>query len=119
MPELWVPGATGPSVEDFVARLHRSIEEFLEARGLPSASVEVLLHDGTVCAVHAIHPRPGYGFLTLCPYPEDTDQPWPDSGAGGACTPEELIVPIGSIVRITLGAHEEKRARFGFSPPEA
>jgi len=116
MPELWVPGATGPSVEDFVARLHRSIEEFLESRGMPSAAVEVLLHDGSVWPVHQIHPRPGYGFLTLCPYPEEAEQPWPGE-SDGTCTPEELIVPIGSIVRITLGAPEAKRAGFGFSLP--
>ena len=28
MPELWVPGAAGPSLEDFVARLHKTIESF-------------------------------------------------------------------------------------------
>jgi hypothetical protein len=115
MPELWVPGATGPSVEDFVARLHRSIEEFLEARGLSSATVEVLLHDGTTWPVHAIYARPGYGFLTICPYSEEGEQ----SASGGPQTPEELIVPIGSIVRITLGPPEEKRGRFGFTLPEA
>lgn len=117
MPELWVPGAQGPSVEDFVGRLHRTIEEFAEARGLSAASVQVLLHDGTTWPVHAIHPRPGLGFLTICPYPED-GEPWVPGGPEGEHTPEELIVPVGSIVRITIGVPEEKRGRFGFALPE-
>jgi hypothetical protein len=117
MPELWIPGATGPSVEDFVARLHKSIEEFVARRDLPQASVEVQLHDGTTLPLHSIRPEPGYGFVTLCPYPDDQERPWPKGDAGQECPPEELIVPIGSIVRITLGAHEDPHPRFGFSVP--
>lgn len=114
-PELWVPGAVGPSLEDFVARLQKAIETFAQRRGWEQALVEVELHDGARFALHSIHPEPGYGFLTLCPYPEDQEKPWPKSGEGdGACTPQEIVVPVGSIVRITLGDIEE-RASFGFA----
>ena len=119
MPELWVPGATGPSLEDFVARLHKTIEDFAARRGWEAAIVEVQLHDGTRFALHSIRPEPGYGFLTLCPYPEEQERPWPrDEGADGECPPEEIVVPVGSIVRITLGEVESRRSRFGFSVPE-
>ena len=91
MPELWVPGAAGPSLEDFVVRLHKTIESFAARRGWDAAIVEVQLHDGTRFALHSIRPEPGYGFLTLCPYPEEQERPWPrDEGADGECPPEEL-----------------------------
>ena len=119
MPELWVPGAAGPSLEDFVVRLHKTIESFAARRGWDAAIVEVQLHDGTRFALHSIRPEPGYGFLTLCPYPEEQERPWPrDEGADGECPPEEIVVPVGSIVRITLGEAESRRSRFGFSVPE-
>jgi hypothetical protein len=118
MPDLWVPGAAGPSLEDFVGRLNKTIESFAVRRGWDQAVVEVQLHDGTHFTVHSIKPEPGYGFLTLCPYPEDAEQPWPKKGDDGECPPEELIVPVGSIVRITLGEVEERHARFGFSTGE-
>lgn len=119
MPELWVPGAAGPSLEDFVARLHKTIEDFAARRGWEAAIVEVQLHDGTRFALHSIRPEPGYGFLTLCPYPEEQERPWPkDEAADGECPPEEIVVPVGSIVRITLGEAESRRSRFGFSVPD-
>jgi len=109
-PELWVPGAAGPSLEDFVARLHKTVEQYAQARGLKRAYMEVQLHDGTNFGVHSIRPEPGYGFLTLCPYPDDADWPHGDDPA----PPEEVIVPVGSIVRITLSEAPDHEPGFGF-----
>ena len=111
MPELWVPGAAGPSLEDFVQRIHRTVELFAESRRLKRAYMEIQLHDGTNFGVHSIRPEPGYGFLTLCPYPEGSS--WHSDG--DTPPPEELIVPVGSIVRITLSEAPEHEAGFGFS----
>jgi len=110
-----VPGAAGPSLEDFVKRLQDAIASFAERRGWEHANVEVELVDGTRLGLHSIRPEPGYGFVTLCPYPEDEERPWPREGEDGACPPEEVIVPVGSIRRITLGEPEERRTRFGFA----
>ena len=118
MPELWVPGATGPSLEDFVKRIHRTIEEFAAQRGWDSAVVQVTLHDGTTFSLYSMSPEPGYGLVTLCPYPEDEQQPWPRRDEEEPVPPDGLIVPIGSIMRITLGQPEE-RTRFGFTLPSA
>ena len=57
--------------------------------------------------------------MTICPYPEEQEKPWPKGEGEGECPPEEIIVPVGSIVRIVLGEMEERRARFGFSVPES
>jgi hypothetical protein len=115
-PELWVPGAVGPSLDDFVKRLHASIEAFAERRGWDKAHVEVELVDGAQFALHSIRPEPGYGFITICPYPEEDDErPWPKADDEVSSPPEELIVPVGSIKRFVLNDTEEQRAQFGFS----
>jgi hypothetical protein len=102
--ELWIPGAAGP-LQEFVDRLHRRVEDFAQRRGLEEAAVEVELVDGALFSVKAISAEPGFGFVTLCPHPEEGDEQ------------EELIVPVGAIRQITLGAPEPERARFGFSLP--
>lgn len=117
-PELWTPGAAMPSLDEFVTRIVRQIERFAARRGWEQAVVEVQLHDGTRFALHSLSPEPGFGYVTLCPYPEDEARPWPRAGTEEAVPPEELILPVGSIVRITLGEPEEQRSRFGFSVPE-
>lgn len=118
MPELWIPGAAGPSVEDFVARLHRAIEQFAAVRRLDTVSVEVQLHDGARLVVLAIRPEPGYGFVTLCPHPEEGQPPVKKGASDDTCTREELIVPVGSIIRITL-SEPEPQTSFGFSLPQS
>jgi hypothetical protein len=111
MPELWVPGAAGPSLEGFVERLHHTVEQYAERRKIERPYVEVLLHDGTRFGVHSIRPEPGFGFLTLCPFPEDG----PPESSSDECPPEELVVPVGSIVRIRLSEAPEHEAGFGFT----
>ena len=104
----------GP-LEEFVHRLHRQIEEFVGRRGNQGAVVEVELVDGSRYALHAISPEPGFGFITLSPYPEDEERPWSQGPGAEAVPPEEVIVPVGSIRRITLDDTPERRAKLGFS----
>ena len=102
MPEVWVPGAAGP-LDQFVERLHRRINEYGQRQKLDEVAVEFELADGAVFTVRAISAEPGFGFITICPHPDaDGDD-------------EDVIVPIGSIRRITLGKPEPARSRFGFS----
>jgi hypothetical protein len=103
---LWVPGAAGP-LEQFVERIHRQIAEYAEQHGIEQVSVEVELLDGAVLHVKEISPEPGFGFVTLCPFAEEGGEP-----------DEHVIVPLGSVRRIALGKSEDKRARFGFTPPQ-
>ena len=103
---LWTPGSAGP-LEEFVDRLHRRIKGFAQRQGLDEASVEVELSDGALLSVRSISADPGFGFITLCPHTQEGEEH------------EELIVPLGAIRQITLGAPEPARARFGFSVPSA
>jgi hypothetical protein len=116
---IWTPGAEGP-LEAFVERLHRRVEAFAERRGWEQAWVELEFVDGATVSVHSISAEPGFGFVTICPYPKDEAKPWPSPGEDGTqVPPEELVVPVGSIKRITLGEAAERRAGFGFSVPGA
>ena len=98
-PELWVPGAAEPSLDDFVARIHRQIEQYTATHTSERSHVEVELADGERLALRSLSSAPGYGFLTL------------------SLEREQLIVPVGSIRRITLGPADEAR-KPGFALPQ-
>ncbi len=100
MSDLWIPGASG-SVDDFVARVQLRIQAFAEKTGAPPV-VEVELRDGSTLVLRSLEAEPGLGFVTLVPH---------DDGGGD----EEWIVPVATVVRITLRKAEE-REPFGFSP---
>ena len=99
-PELWVPGAAEPSLDGFVERVHRQIEQYTATHAAERSHVEVELADGERFALESLSSEPGYGFLTLAVH------------AG-----ELLVVPIGSIRRITLGPADEER-KPGFALPQ-
>ncbi len=96
-------------MEDFVDRIHKQVQRFAEERGVAEATMEVELYDGALFHVRSLSPEPGFGFVTLSPY-EDDDP--------AAAIATELIVPVGSLRRITLTAPEAPHPRFGFALPE-
>jgi hypothetical protein len=98
-PELWVPGAAEPSLDDLVARIHRQIEEYTATHAADRSHVEVELADGERLSLLSLSSEPGFGFLTL------------------SVESEQLIVPVGSIRRITLGPADEDR-KPGFALPQ-
>ena len=102
-PDLWVPGAAEPSLDDFVARINRQIERYTSTHAGDRSHVEVELGDGERLTLQSLSSEPGYGFLTL------TVQ---DEGEA-----EQLIVPVGAIRRITLGPADDDR-RPGFALPK-
>src|SRR5437588_12035865 len=71
MPELWIPGAATPSIDDFVERVHRQIARFAGELPGGEAQVELELRDGLVLPLESIVAEPGYGFVTLRPHGED------------------------------------------------
>jgi hypothetical protein len=97
-PDLWVPGAAEPSLEDFVARVLRQIERYTATHTADRSHVEVELGDGERLTLQSISSEPGYGFLTL------------------TVEGEQLIVPVGAIRRISLGPADEHR-KPGFALP--
>ena len=104
MPELWTPGMTGP-LEELVQRIVRRIEDFRTEYGLERAGVSIELTDGSLHSLASLSAEPGFGFVTLCPHCDNGE-------------PEELIVPLGAIREIRIGAVADEQ-RLGFSPPSA
>ncbi len=92
----------GP-LEELVGRIHRRIEAFAVEHGV-EAMVEIELSDGSLHRLESIFAEPGFGFVTLRPYTDEE--------------PQELIVPLGAIRQLTIGAAEPDR-RIGFSLPSA
>ena len=92
----------GP-LDDLVARIHRRIASFATEHELEQAQVEAELYDGALLRLLTISAEPGYGFITLVPHPEDGE-------------PQELIVPLGAIRRLTL-SRAEPESPIGFSLP--
>ena len=102
MAELWTPGMAGP-LDQLVERIHRRVEAFRESHNAADVGVEIELHDGSRHSLATISAEPGFGFITLCPHVDGDDA-------------EELIVPLGSIVRIRIGIVEPEQ-QIGFSSP--
>jgi hypothetical protein len=101
-PDLWVPGAAEPSLDDFVARIHRQIERYTSTHKSELSHVEVELADGERLTLQSLSSEPGFGFLTLT--------------VQGQEEVEQLIVPVGAIRRIALGPADEHN-KPGFALP--
>ena len=104
-PDLWVPGAAEPSLDDFIARVLRSIAQYTASHAAERTHVEVVLADGRRLTLQSLSGEPGYGFLTLVLRPEEEGDP------------ELLIIPVGAIRQFALGPADETR-RPGFALPE-
>ena len=104
-PDLWVPGAAEPSLDDFVARVLRAIEQYTSSHEAERTHVEVELGGGQRLTLRSLSGEPGYGFLTLVVHADRDDDP------------DMLIVPVGAIRQIALGPADETR-RPGFALPE-
>jgi len=100
-----VPGSAEPSLDDFVARIHRQIERFTATHAAERTHVEVELVDGERLTLASLSSDPGYGFLTLTV--ESGDEV------------EQVIIPVVAIKRIALGpADEEHRPGFALPPKD-
>jgi hypothetical protein len=106
VPDLWIPGAAEPSLDEFVARVHRQIERFTGGHAAAETHAEVELAGGERYALQGLSAEPGYGFVTLAVHPDEKDG-----------SPLQLIVPINAIRRISLGPAEAERANLGFALP--
>ena len=98
-----MPGSAEPSLDGFVSRVLRRVEQYTATHSAERTHVEVELGDGERLTLRSLSAEPGYGFLTLAVHSAEGDA-------------EELIVPVGAIRRISLGPADEGR-RPGFALP--
>ena len=90
----------GP-LEELVKRIERKVERFKEEHGLADVEVTIELSDGAVHRLRTVSAEPGFGFVSFTPHSEDDE-------------PQELIVPLGAVRELRLGAPGPEQA-FGFA----
>ena len=90
----------GP-LEELVKRIERRVESFKEEHVLAEAEVRIELSDGSLHRLRTISAEPGFGFVSFCPHCDDDD-------------PQEIIVPLGSVREIRIGAPGPEQA-VGFT----
>jgi hypothetical protein len=90
----------GP-LDELVQRILRRVEAFKQQHSLDDAEVSVELLDGSLYRLKTISAEPGFGFVSFAPH-----------GDGGG--PEEVIVPLGVIRELRIGAPSREQA-LGFA----
>ena len=90
----------GP-LEELVQRILRRVEAFKEDHALEEAEVSVELVDGSLHRLKTLSSEPGFGFVSFCPHGEDDE-------------PQELIIPLGAIRELRIGAPPPDLV-FGFA----
>jgi hypothetical protein len=86
----------------------------------PQPLVRVSLDDGEQFFLASVEPRPGGGFVTLQPHPEQIGELMAGS-RGRVLVPRSLVVPLSGITKLELLAHVPRgtRSNVGFLLPHA
>ena len=107
------------TAEDAWARtLVAEIAEFAATHNRPQPLVRVTLADDEQFFLASLEPRPGDGFVTLYPHPQQAADLV--AGTGGAVmVPRSVVVPLSSIRKIELLTHVPRgtRSDVGFLLP--
>ena len=90
----------GP-LDDLVQRILRRVEAFKAEHSLDDAEVSIELVDGSLYRLKTLSAEPGFGFVSFTPHGEGGD-------------PEHVIVPLGAIRELRIGAPAHEQV-FGFS----
>jgi hypothetical protein len=95
----------GP-LEELVGRILRRVERFKEEHALPEVEVRLELLDGSLHRLKTLSAEPGFGFLSFCPHCAEGEEP------------EEVIVPLGAVREIRIGAPDHEHT-VGFVGSDA
>ena len=121
-PTVPTPIAAEPATPEaaWAQRLVAQIAEFAAAHDRPAPLVRVTLADGEQFFLAALEPRPGDGFVTLHPHPEQAA----DLVAGAEGTvrvPRSLVVPLSGVRKVELLTRVPRgtRSNVGFVLPGA
>ena len=107
------------TAEDAWARtLVAEIAEFAATHNRPQPLVRVTLADDEQFFLASLEPRPGDGFVTLNPHPQQAADLVPGTG-GAVMVPRAVVVPLSSIRKIELLTHVPRgtRSDVGFLLP--
>jgi PII-like signaling protein len=101
--------------EAWARSLVAEIEEFAATHGRPEPLVRVTLADGEQFFLALLEPRPGDGFVTLHPHPDQAAELVPGPG-GAVVVPRSIVVPLSGIRKVELLSHVPRgtRSNVGF-----
>jgi hypothetical protein len=93
----------GP-LDELVKRILRRVDAFKDEQALEEVEVSIELIDGSLHRLQTLSAEPGFGFVSFRPHGGD---------------PEDVIVPLGAVREIRIGAPGGEQA-LGFtgSAPE-
>ena len=94
----------GP-LEELVQRILRRVEAFKAEHSLADAEVSIELLDGSLYRLRTISAEPGFGFVSFSPH-------------GEGDVPEEVIVPLGAVRELRIGAPSHEQP-LGFAGSDA
>jgi PII-like signaling protein len=107
------------TAEDAWARtLVAEIEEFAATHDRPQPLVRVTLADGERFFLASLEPRPGDGFVTLYPHPEQAADLVAGT-EGAVMVPRSVVVPLSGIHKVEMLTHVPRgtRSSVGFLLP--
>ena len=90
----------GP-LDELVQRILRRVEAFKAEHSLEDAEVSIELVDGSLHRLKTLSAEPGFGFVSFSPHGEDGE-------------PTEVVVPLGAIRELRIGAAGPEQA-VGFA----
>jgi len=105
--------------ETWARTLVAEIQDFARAHSRPQPLVRVTLDDGEQFFLASLEPRPGDGFVTLHPHPQQVSDLV--AGPEGALTvPRSIVVPLSGIRKIELLIHVPRgtRSNIGYLLPD-
>jgi PII-like signaling protein len=104
--------------EDWARTLVAEIEEFAATHARPRPLVSVTLADDEQFFLAGLEPRPGDGFVTLYPHPQQANDLVVGTG-GAVMLPRSVIVPLSSIrkVELLMQVPRGTRSNVGFLLP--
>lgn len=115
-----VPAEPVTPEDHWVRALVAEIDEFATSHQRPEPLVRVNLVDGEQFFLASVESRPGDGFVTLYPHPQQVGDLV--AGSEGAMrVPRSLVVPLSGITKVELLTHVPSgtRSNVGFLLPGA
>jgi hypothetical protein len=116
-----IPSEPRTPEHEWARTLVDEINEFAISHDRPQPLVRVTLADGEQFFLAALEPRPGDGFVTLQPHPEQASD-LVLGRAGSVMVPRSVIVPLSAITKVEMLTHVPRgvRSNVGFLlPPSA
>jgi hypothetical protein len=106
--------------DEWARELLDEIREFAATHDRPQPLVRVSLADGERFFLASLEPRPGDGFVTLHPHPQQAAD-LVAGRAGSVLIPRSIVVPLAGIRKVELLTHVPRgtRSDVGFVLPGA